>query len=74
MPHNAVKGHEAEEIVKKFLADHIPKRFAVGSGFILDPVGNISRQTDVILYDAFNCSVYRVSNEASIFPSKRSLG
>ena len=69
IPHNALKGHEAESIVKKFLEDHIPKRFSVGGGFVLDPLGNISRQTDIIIYDAFNCPVYRASDDASIFPS-----
>lgn len=69
VPHNALKGHEAEDIIRKFLESHIPKRFSVGAGFILDPLGNISPQTDVIIYDAFNCPVYRASDEASIFPS-----
>lgn len=69
IPHNASKGHEAEEILKQFLIDHIPKRFSVGAGFILDHIGNISPQTDLIIYDAFNCPVYRASDDASIFPS-----
>ncbi len=69
VPHNAVKGHEAEQLIRKFLEEHIPKRFSVGSGFILDPKGEVSRQTDVIIYDAYNCPVYRASEEAAIFPS-----
>jgi len=69
VPHNAVKGHEAELLVRQFLADHIPKRFSVGSGFILDPKGNVSPQTDIIIYDAYNCPVYRASDDASIYPS-----
>lgn len=69
IPHNASKGHEAEEILKQFLIDHIPRRFSVGAGFILDHDKNISPQTDLIIYDAFNCPVYRASDDASIFPS-----
>lgn len=69
VPHSAVKGHEAEELIRSFLTDHIPKRFSVGSGFIIDPKGMVSPQTDVIIYDAYNCPVYRASDEASIFPS-----
>lgn len=69
VPHNAVKGHEAENLVRRFLNDHIPKRFAVGSGFILDLKGQVSPQTDVIVYDAFNCPIYRASDDAAIFPS-----
>jgi len=69
VPHNAVKGHEAEQLIRRFLTEHIPKRFDVGSGFVLDPNGMVSPQTDVIIYDAYNCPVYRASEEAAIFPS-----
>ena len=69
VPHNASKGHEAEEIIRRFLNGHLPKRFAAGSGFILDPLGAVSNQTDVVIYDAHNCPVYRASDTAAIFPS-----
>lgn len=69
VPHSALKGHEAEKLVRKFLADHLPKRFGVGSGFIIDQRDEISKQTDVVIYDAFNCPTYRVSDDAAIFPS-----
>jgi hypothetical protein len=68
-PHNALRGGEAEDIIRRFLNAHIPKRFSVGSGFILDPKGAVSRQTDVVVYDAFNCPVYRASETAAIYPS-----
>lgn len=69
VPHNATKGAEAEQVFRKFLNTHIPQRFSVGSGFIVDPKGEVSNQTDVVVYDAFNCPVYRASDSASIFPS-----
>jgi hypothetical protein len=69
VPHAALKGAEAEEIVRKFLNDHLPKRFSAGSGFIIDPSDRISRQTDVVIYDAIHCPVYRASDDAAIFPS-----
>lgn len=69
VPHNASKGSEAEEIVRKFLENHLPRRFAVGSGFIIDPTDVISKQTDIVIYDAFNCPIYRASESAAIFPS-----
>lgn len=69
IPHNAVRGGEAEKIVRKFLENHLPRRFAVGSGFIIDPEDAISRQTDVIVYDAFNCPTYRAGEDSAIFPS-----
>lgn len=69
VPHNALKGQEAERIVRDFLNGHLPKRFAAGAGFIVDPKDNVSRQTDVVIFDAFNCPVYRASDDAAIFPS-----
>ncbi|MFL6334616.1 MAG: DUF6602 domain-containing protein [Pyrinomonadaceae bacterium] len=69
VPHSGLKGNQAEGLVKAFLKGHLPKRFDVGSGFILDHFDNVSKQTDVIIYDAFNCPVYRASDDAGIFPS-----
>jgi Domain of unknown function (DUF6602) len=69
VPHNAVKGQEAVKLVKEFLAGHLPKRFDVGAGFIIDQNNSRSKQSDVIIYDAYNCPVYRVSDDAAIFPN-----
>jgi hypothetical protein len=69
VPHNATKGQEAEEIIRQFLNGHLPKRFTASAGFITDPMGAVSNQTDVIIYDSHNCPVYRASDTAGIFPS-----
>lgn len=69
IPHSGAKGGEAELLVRRFLNEHLPKRFAASSGFIIDPRDNVSKQTDVIIYDAFNCAMYRASENAAIFPS-----
>jgi hypothetical protein len=67
--HSGVKGSEAEKLVRKFLNDHLPGRFRAGSGFIVDHKGAASPQTDVVIYDALNCPVYRLSDDGSVFPS-----
>jgi hypothetical protein len=69
VPHAASKGSEGEELVRKFLNSHLPGRFRAGAGFILDRKDQVSRQTDVVIYDALNCPVYRASDIASIFPN-----
>lgn len=69
VPHRGEKGGQAEQIVRRFLNDHLPRRFAASGGFILDPRDQLSKQTDVIIYDAFNCPVYRADEEAGIFPN-----
>ncbi len=74
VPHGGLKGGEAERLVRDFLTAHLPRRFGVGSGFILDANDEVSSQTDVIIYDAFNCPVYRASDEAGIFPSQNVVG
>ncbi len=69
VPHSGLKGVEAEGLVSAFLNAHLPERFKAGSGFIVDHKGGVSRQTDVIIYDALNCPVYRMSEGAGVFPS-----
>ena len=69
VPHAALRGGEAEDLVRRFLREHIPRRFDVGTGFIIDPRNKVSRQTDVIVYDALNCPTYRASDTAGIFPA-----
>jgi hypothetical protein len=69
VPHPGVRGHEAEDLVRRFLRGHLPKRFDVGSGFIIDANNTVSKQTDVIVYDALNCPVYRASETGAIIPS-----
>lgn len=67
-PHFAERGAEAEIILLDFLNKHLPKRFAGGSGLIVDYQNNISSQTDVIIYDAENSPVYRKGERVLILP------
>ncbi len=67
--HPTTKGGAAEALVRDFLDKHLPRRYATGSGFIVDLSDRVSRQTDVIVYDALNCPVYRSSEQAGIFPN-----
>ena len=45
------------------------KRFAAEKGFIIDDQNNITRQTDVIIYDASNSPIYRAQPDSLILPS-----
>ena len=45
IPHNALEGGEAEKLVRTFLKEHLPRRFDVGAGFIIDRLDNVSKQT-----------------------------
>lgn len=68
-PHSAEKGSEVEVILRTFLNQHMPQRYHAGSGFMIDNTNNISRQTDVIIYDALSSPMYRASERAQIMPA-----
>lgn len=69
LPHHGEKGREAENILKIFLKEHLPKRFDVASGFILDRSDEVSSQTDVIVYDASSCPLLETYEDNLIIPS-----
>ncbi|SRR6266536_1866642 len=67
-PHAAERGSEAEETLKEFLKEKLPRRFDVGSGIVIGGDNQISRQTDVIIYDAMNSPMYRTGPRLQILP------
>lgn len=68
-PHFAERGAEAEIILANFLNQHLPKRFAAGSGLVVDRSNNVSSQSDVIIYDAENSPIYRKGDRILILPN-----
>lgn len=68
-PHFAERGAEAEIILRDFLNQHLPKRFAANTGLVIDHEDQISSQTDVIIYDALNSPIYRKGARILILPS-----
>ncbi len=52
--HHASAGENREDAVKKFLAEHLPKRFGVSAGLVLSPEGTFSKQADILIVDALN--------------------
>lgn len=67
-PHYGERGAETEVILTDFLNNHLPKRFSATSGLIVDNFNNISKQTDIIVYDSLNSPVYRKGPRVSIIP------
>jgi hypothetical protein len=59
IPQSASSGLSREELLRRFLNEHLPRRFAAASGFVVDGTGSVSRQTDIIVYDALNAPVYQ---------------
>ena len=55
LTHSGEKGREAEEILKNFLKNYLPKKYEVTTGFVHTDMGT-SNQSDILLYDANNYS------------------
>ncbi len=67
-PHAGESGSETEIILKDFLKDHLPRRFDIETGFIVGSDGTVSKQSDLIIFDALNCPVYRKGPKTFILP------
>jgi hypothetical protein len=52
MPHEGEKGAAAELRWRDMLAEYLPRRYSVRSGFVIDHIGGVSEQIDVIVHDA----------------------
>ena len=52
--HKGAAGDNREDLVVKFLADHLPKRFGVRHGFAISLDDGVSKQADVLVVDHLN--------------------
>lgn len=77
--HRLTKGEAIEESVRAFLRRHLPDSIGVAHGQVIDRNGAMSRQLDVILYDATKTPILFsdeaegnriVPVEGSLLPSK----
>jgi hypothetical protein len=68
IPHRGEQGAARETIVRAFLTRYLPKRFAVSSGFVFDHAGRVSRQVDVIVYDAIESPCFETAGDKQFFP------
>ena len=66
--HQGLKGTARERaIVTEFLRDHLPDKYSVGSGEIVDSTGQVSRQQDIVIYDGHNMPVLQNFGETKVF-------
>jgi len=65
--HAGDRGGDREEILREFLAKHLPAKFGVTKGEVVTKSGAHSRAADVLIYDVVNCPVlYR--DETTVLP------
>ena len=74
IPHSTGMGSMREEIVRRFLREYLPSRYAVGQGQIIVATNHTSKQMDVVIFDHANCPRLLVNPEHSIFPLESVYG
>lgn len=66
--HPGELGTGREQIVREFLASHLPRRFEVSTGFAFDCTGSVSKQLDIVIFDASVCPRFEIPGGKFIFP------
>lgn len=72
--HKGERGGQREEVLRGFLEKYLPQKYSIGTGHIIDQYGKISRQCDVVIYDAFNCPLLLVEKGYQLFPVESVYG
>ena len=70
VPHAAERGRANEDRFRRFLARVLPRKFSLGTGFIVssDPGRSASPQVDIVIYDALSNAPLGGDGQAQIFP------
>jgi hypothetical protein len=76
LPHKGERGRNDEERVRTFLAKVLPRRFSVGTGFLVcsNPTVPVSRQLDVVVFDEIHNSPLHRELAAYVFPIEMVYG
>lgn len=78
--HDSTRGALYERLVQDFLSEHLPQRFYIGDGQVLSSISSrdvngsfysLSRQIDVVIFDAFNHPILLPKYE--LFPIEGTL-
>ena len=72
--HNTSKGTFREQIVQKFLRPFLPNAYGISGGQAFDKDGAISKQLDVVIYDALHSYVAPYMNDFIYFPCESVYG
>jgi hypothetical protein len=67
------RGDARESAVRSFLADQLPARFVVTAGEVMDAAGNVSGQTDFVIYDGLNTRPLFTTNGVALLPAEALL-
>jgi hypothetical protein len=68
--HSGLKGDASEEHWRTMLATHLPRRYRVTTGIVVDCDGGQSQQIDVIIHDAHFCPRFLDHGGTNFVPSE----
>jgi len=67
--HQGSKGTYRENALKRFLSEgKLPTRYGIGSGEIIGPVQNVSKQSDLIIFDQLNGLSLIYDESTQVYP------
>ena len=66
--HMGLRGSSRENILREYIKQLLPQKFAVGNGIITDVNGTQSKQQDFLVYDAFNSPIFLHMESSCIIP------
>jgi hypothetical protein len=72
--HAGERGKQREYALTTFLKKYLPRRYSLGTGQIIDCQGQISKQCDIVIYDAFNCPLLLAEEGYQVFPAEAVFG
>ncbi len=70
LDHPGLKGDAAEDRWRDMLSRHLPKRYRVCKGQVVDSKGGISEQIDVIIHDAHYCPLFLQEGGTCFVPAE----
>jgi hypothetical protein len=70
--HNLSSGESRESVLVSLLRKYLPKRVGIDHGFIIDALGQESRELDIVIYDNTVCTIFEVNN-VKYFPCEAVL-
>ena len=67
-------GTYRENICKEFLRLFTPSPFGIGSGFVINDVGHVSNQCEIIIFDRENTPLIESNEKMRFFPVETVVG
>ncbi|WP_282118011.1 DUF6602 domain-containing protein [Maribacter aquivivus] len=68
IPHQGLKGTGREEYLAEFLEKYLPHQWGIGKGLVQDSLGDVSHESDLIIYDRNSLPPTLVGKSINIFP------